>query len=229
MEAVIINRIPFRPEPEKLADFLHVSREGEDFEAIKRLAEQAGKIAVPKALYKPAFVDSRTDDSVVIEGIEFKSRVLRVNLEKAHRVFPFAATCGMELEDWSRSQTDGLAKIWTEAIKGMALGAALAALNNDVSVSYKPGKTSVMNPGSLQDWPIEQQKPLFKLLKDVREATGIELRDNLLMIPSMSVSGIMFPTEESFESCQLCPRESCPGRRAPYDKDLYAKKYSNSV
>ena len=37
-----------------------------------------------------------TEDSVVVDGITFKSRVLRVNLEQTHRVFPYLATCGTE-------------------------------------------------------------------------------------------------------------------------------------
>jgi hypothetical protein len=49
--------------------------------------------------------------------------------------------------------------------------------------------------------------------------------DSLMMDPVQSISGIIFPTETSFESCQLCPRENCPGRRAAYDKNLYEKKY----
>jgi hypothetical protein len=39
------------------------------------------------------------------------------------------------------------------------------------------------------------------------------------------VSGIRFPTTESFESCQLCPRAGCPGRRAAYDASLYDRRY----
>ena len=50
------------------------------------------------------------------------------------------------------------------------------------------------------------------------------LTDTFLMVPIKSVSGIFFPTEVSFESCQLCPRENCIGRRAPYDPAL-VKKY----
>jgi predicted transcriptional regulator len=45
------------------------------------------------------------------------------------------------------------------------------------------------------------------------------------MVPSKSVSGILFPTEQTFASCQLCPREGCPSRQAPYDPALYDKKY----
>jgi len=46
------------------------------------------------------------------------------------------------------------------------------------------------------------------------------------MIPNKTTSGIRFPTEERFESCQLCPRETCPGRRAAFEPDLYARKYA---
>jgi len=66
---------------------------------------------------------------------------------------------------------------------------------------------------------------LFALLGDATEAVGVRLLDSLLMTPTKSVSGIRFPTEERFESCQLCPRPDCPGRRAPYDATLYERKY----
>ena len=57
------------------------------------------------------------------------------------------------------------------------------------------------------------------------ERLGVRLTDSLLMIPSKSVSGIRFPTEQTFASCQLCPRAGCPSRQAPYDATLYDKKY----
>jgi len=37
----------------------------------------------------------------------------------------------------------------------------------------------------------------------------------------MSVSGIVFPTETEFESCQVCHREDCPGRKAPFDETVW--------
>ena len=83
---------------------------------------------------------------------------------------------------------------------------------------------SFMNPGSLADWPIEEQKPLFRLIGDVEVAIGVKLTKNYLMIPTKSVSGIYFPTEITFYSCQLCPRKACDGRNAPYD-ERKAKEY----
>jgi predicted transcriptional regulator len=75
-----------------------------------------------------------------------------------------------------------------------------------------------MSPGSLKDWPIEEQRALFAILGDVEGSIGVRLSESLVMIPSKSLSGIYFPTEVPFYSCQLCPRERCPSRRATYDE-----------
>jgi hypothetical protein len=162
---------------------------------------------------------------VVIDGVTLKSRVLRVNLEEVHRVFPFVATCGKELEDWARSMDDILLRFWAESINEVVIRLTVKAMDEHIDEQYRPGKRSRMTPGSLTDWPIEEQQTLFKILGNTRDAVGVYLTDGLMMVPTKSVSGIIFPTEWDFESCQLCPREKCPGRRAPYDKDLYDKRY----
>ena len=61
-----------------------------------------------------------------------------------------------------------------------------------------------------------QQRQLFQLLGDVESSIGVRLTDSFLMIPNKTVSGILFPTEVPFYSCQLCTREACPRRRAEY-------------
>jgi hypothetical protein len=85
-----------------------------------------------------------------------------------------------------------------------------------------------MNPGSLPDWPLSEQRPLFTLLGENPGTIGVELMDSFLMTPVKSVSGMWFPTEERFESCQLCQRHNCPGRRAQFDAGLYDRKYRES-
>ncbi len=185
-------------------------------------------MARPKAAYRVAYIDSRSTDTVVIEGVTFKSRVLRVNTDGAQRVFPYVATCGLELDDWSRSVGDLLAAFWADAIKEAAVIAAMRALRSHVVGAFRLKRSAAMAPGSLADWPIGQQRPLFALLGDVQGAIGVRLTPSMLMVPAKSVSGILFPTEESFESCQLCPRPGCPNRRAPYDPGLYERRYAAS-
>ncbi|MGE5222062.1 MAG: vitamin B12 dependent-methionine synthase activation domain-containing protein, partial [Omnitrophica WOR_2 bacterium] len=87
-------------------------------------------------------------------------------------------------------------------------------------------KLAAMNPGSLEDWPLSEQNSLFALLGDVTETTGVRLTDSMLMQPTKSVSGIYFTSAEGFASCQLCPRQACPNRRATYDPDLFQQKYA---
>ena len=45
-----------------------------------------------------------------------------------------------------------------------------------------------MNPGSLADWPMREQRPLFGLLGDTDAAIGVELMESYLMRPTKSVS-----------------------------------------
>jgi hypothetical protein len=202
-----------------------MKHDSKDVDELKSMAEDAGGIGKPKALCRVSFIESKGEEHVITDGITLTSRVLRVNLEKAHRVFPFVATCGRELDEWASSVDDMFKRYWAEMIKEIALRCAIKAVNDHLVDKYRPGKMSRMNPGSLKDWPIEEQRALFTILGDTESSVGVYLTDSLLMVPTRSVSGIFFPTEESFESCQLCPRENCPGRRAPYDSGLYDRKY----
>jgi len=229
LESVVLERIPFRIDPEDLGKRLHLKGASPHLREALSLGEEAQRIGKPKATYRAAFIDEKGDDLVVIEGTGFRSRILRVNLDQAQRVFPYVATCGTELEEWAHEIRDTLCRFWAETIKEMALRCAHAALEKDLQDRYRPGNLSRMSPGSLADWPLQEQRPLFGLLGEAVERIGVHLNESLLMIPTKSISGIRFPTEESFESCQLCPREICPNRRAPYDSTLFERKFSGRV
>ena len=228
MEATLLESVPFRVDVPQLYRRLRLEQGSDDAKEVGRLVEQAEALAKPKAYYRPAYVEERDEGWVVIDGVRFASRVLRVNLEGAHRVFPYVATCGVELEEWSERLDDLVQRYWASVINEMALRVAFQTLETHLAEAYRLGKAARMNPGSLADWPISQQRPLFDLLGNVTEVTGIRLTDSFLMLPIKSVSGLWFPIEASFESCQLCPREVCPGRRAAYDAGLFARRYKAS-
>lgn len=225
MDSFVLDNVPFQIDTGQLYKNLRIKEGSELVARLNHLVDKAQAIGRPKASYKVAFIESRGDDHVIIDEVMLTSRVLRVNLEKAHRVFPFVATCGTELEEWSVAIDDMLERYWADVIKEMALRVALQHLTEHLIDRFQPGKIARMNPGSLPDWPLPEQQQLFALLGGGPASIGVKLTDSFLMIPIKSVSGIWFPTEESFESCLLCPREKCPGRRAPYDSDLYDRKY----
>ena len=151
------------------------------------------------------------------DGVTLSSRVLRANLADVHRAFPFVVTCGTELADWAESIEGTLEAFWADAIMEEALDAALDAVTEHMVRRYDLGQTSMMNPGSLTDWPIEQQANLFRILGDASARIGMRLMERFLMVPIKSISGLRFPSEVRFENCQLCPREGCPSRRVPYE------------
>ncbi len=229
--AYVLDEIAFDPSFDALMKRLRIKEGSRQIPELREIFEVARAIARPKAMYKLVFIDEKTDESVTIDvrgshgGVVLSSRVLRVNLEAAHRLFAYVATCGGELQAWGDNLDDMLHQYWADAIKEMALAAAIQALTHHLSTCYDLGRTATMSPGSLADWPIREQRPLFKILGDPQVAIGVTLTESFLMIPNKTVSGVRFPTEERFESCQLCPRESCPGRRAAYEPDLFERKY----
>jgi hypothetical protein len=186
-------------------------------ESVNEMVALANQVARPKAVYALAYVDEHGDDSVVINGVRFTSQVLRVNLDKVHRVFPYVTTCGREIDAAPIPADDMLKSFCMDTIKRTLVASARLYMDSYLKNTYAISQTSRMSPGSLEDWPITQQKELFSLLGNVEEMIGVQLTPSFLMVPVKSVSGICFPTEVRFESCMLCPREVCEGRRAPFD------------
>ena len=195
-----------------------------DVSEIQPLVGVANALIEPKALYDVRYIEAKLDDAVMDDGRRLKSRVLRKNLDQVERVFPFVITLGPKLGEKQADSSDLLDNFYLDTIGNVALNSARNQLKRHLKSQFALEKLSSMAPGSLPDWPIEEQAPLFQLLGDVDASIGVKLTDSMLMLPAKSISGIYFPTEVSFFSCQLCPRERCESRKANYDPKL-ARKY----
>lgn len=224
-DAIILDHIPFTLEEKGLGDILKVRAGTKMANDLSEMLARALSAARPRAAFRVTTVDSMGDAHVLIKGIRFDSRVLRVNLTDAKVVYPFVATCGPELEEWARSITGTLHAFWADTIMLLALGSAMAAMEEHLKEKVSPAQLSSMNPGSLEDWPLSQQRPLFDLLGSIPETVGVRLSPHMLLYPLKSVTGIQYVAGEHFVNCSLCPRQNCPSRRAEYDQALYGKKY----
>jgi hypothetical protein len=202
---------------------VHVTPDSEDAVTVTALIDRAREVARPKALYTEAFVEGRGDDTVRMGGITFTSRILRRKLETVERVFPYVATCGHELDGVALPAGDVLVQYWWDAIKAECLAAARAHLLTHLTERFRLGQTARMSPGSgdVETWPIEQQRLLFALLGGVTPHIGVVLTESCLMTPNKTVSGLLFPTAEDFQTCQVCHRDPCPNRRAPFDAAVW--------
>ena len=229
MDTLILDPLPFQIDPASLLPALHIREGSRHVDTVRRLVDEARPHARPKAIYKISYIETRGDDFVIAEGRTFTSRVLRVNLDGLQRLFPFVLTAGRELAAWAEAQDDMVLRFYADAINEAILKSAEEAFRQHLCATYALAQVSAMNPGSLTDWPLREQRVLFALLGDVTGAIGVELTDSLLMLPTKTVSGIFFPTQETFASCQLCPRPNCPNRRAPYDAALFERKYAENA
>ncbi len=210
----VVADIPFRLDEGAFLRLTHLDSLSE----VRGLLDRVLPAARPKAACKVCFVGARGADRVEIEGRVFSSEVLARNLEGVERVFPYVATCGTELDPLEDAGADLFTRYCLDVLKELALAAARTHLLEHLRVVHGATGLSSMNPGSgdARLWPLGQQRPLFDLMGNVEQAIGVRLTPRLLMQPNKSVSGIFFPSEQHFESCQLCTREDCPRRRAPY-------------
>jgi hypothetical protein len=213
MEILLIDGIYFKPEV--ISKQLHFS----DLEALSQLVKKAMNVMEPKAAFEIGYVEKRGDDSVVIKGLNFHSRGLCQNLNGVGRVFPYVLTLGPAFDELIDNAEDLLDQYLFDQIGNITLRKARQKFKHHLQNRFAHKKLSFMSPGSLEDWPIEEQKQLFLLIGPVESEIRVQLTDSFIMVPRKSLSGIYFPSEVSFLSCQLCPRESCDSRKAKFDKN----------
>ncbi|MEA4824607.1 MAG: vitamin B12 dependent methionine synthase [Clostridiaceae bacterium] len=207
---------------------LHMDEESEreDIEQIGRMAAQALAVAKPCAMYRVVPIDAHGEDFVTLGEARFTSSLVAKNLLECHVCVPYVATCGTELEAWAEGYSaDFMAQFWADEIMLAFHRQAVKALNKAVFTDvFGRGKYASMNPGSLSTWPISEQAPLFctlgaELLPNgfYKLPIGVRLTKEYLMLPAKSVSGIFFTDKSGFVNCRLCPKLTCPNRRAPFD------------
>lgn len=222
MKIEVLSPIPLQVDLLSVKKGAHVPEKEE--KRLLTLMDSARAAIAARAIYRVSYIDSRGEDFVVIDGVPFRSKVLRKHLDAVERAFPYVVTLGAGLDELEASSGEVLEKYYLDQIGNAAVVQAREHLRHRLAERYGVTGLSCLGPGQLKDWPLQEQKPLFSLLGDVEKAVGVTLSESLMMIPKKSLSGIYFPTEATFFACQLCPREGCPSRKAQYEEKL-AREY----
>ena len=215
----ILKNISVNLSLDKVRKVLHMKPDS-DLSQVRNLVATVQQLIEPRVVYDVCYIEEKAEDSVIVGGLRLSSRVLRKNLDGVERIFPYVITLGSKLGEKQTACSDLLENYYLDSIGNLALTSVRKQLKKHLQSKFALEKMSSMAPGSLSNWPIEEQGPLFKLLGDVEASIGVKLTRSLLMIPAKSISGFYFPTEVSFYSCQLCPRKRCESRKAKYDEML---------
>jgi Vitamin B12 dependent methionine synthase, activation domain. len=215
-----IDKLDYVPNKAALLKAVRLDPDSDEADDFTDIVDCVAVLAKPKAYVASATVgDSSVYPAIRIDGVEFSGSILYDNVKDLETVWPFIATCGMEAYQYVMSIPDPIEKIWGEIVLENILGIAEKAMSDFIAGEVYDGKTASIAPGSLSEWPVEQQVPLFTILGEGPGKCGITLTETMLMIPNKSISGIVFPNEHGYVSCKLCPREGCPNRRAAYESE----------
>ena len=193
-----------------------------DSPAAARLLERCRAVVRPKAVAACVEVEHDGEGRVTaVGGEQTSSPVLDRQLGNLHRAFAFVATCGTEIAGVDYEGDEELRRALLAFCIG-GLNAVTARMTAFLTERYHLGKTAVLNPGSLPEWPLAEQDKLLRILGDVEGDTGVTLGENHFMAPLASSSGLIFETEQDYHNCTYCTNLKCVIRRAPYDPEKAA-------
>jgi hypothetical protein len=216
VQVKVIENIPIKLDADELVRGLRIRRNVDYIrDKLDSLIETITPVMNPKAIYTVSFVDGIEGNNVRIGETVFTSKVVRINLEHVGRVFPYIVTAGSELN--SEEFTKGQSAMLLDQVKNSVVTKAYRYLRTHLAETYGIKKLSSVGPGRLDEWPITQQRELFSHFGDNVDRIDVSLTKTCLMVPIKTISGLFFPSEAGFESCELCSREKCMGRRAAFD------------
>ncbi len=213
----IVLSIPLEFSDEEFGSLCRIRKDSPAYEALEDALPLIRQYGTPKAILKWANVDHVEGDETTIEGVTFHSKVVADKLRETPRVFLSVVTAGDGLERSGQFVDDPFLNTFNGALLFHASKYMIAYMKENFGFDG----TSMLNPGSLPDWPIENNFALFDIIGNVEEI-GVSLNDAGYIKPWNSGSHIHF-SGEGYQNCSLCKKYDCIGRRARFNREEYVR------
>lgn len=192
MGIILIDQLPFYLDEDMLIEKLKLRKRKGMLEMLNKLMKKALKTAKPKGMYFEAYIEDRTEDSFMIKGEIFNSKILAEATKKNEKVYPYIITCGEEIEEAYFKTDDLMEKYIMDGIINSILDCATICVSKDLQERYGLDNIAYHIPGALDDWPLDEQQKLFRLFGDEANKIGVKLSDSNIMKPGKSVSGVYY-------------------------------------
>ena len=213
----IVLHIPLDITAEEFAAYCRIRTDSAAFDMLEDTFPLIKQYGAPKAIIRWANVDSICGDETTIEGITFRSKVVADKLSGMQRVFLSVVTAGDGLERSGEFDDEPFLNTYNGALLFHASRYIVAYMKENFGFDG----SSMLNPGSLPDWPIINNFALFDMIGNVAEI-GVSLNEAGYIKPWNSGSHIHFPGD-GYHNCSLCKKYDCIGRRAKFDRDEYIR------
>lgn len=213
----IVLKIPVNMTLEELATYCKVSSGSSAMETLEESLPLINEYAAPLAIIKWASVDEVKGDCTVIDGVSFISKVVSEKLRAVNRVYLSVITEADSLQRCEDLSDDPFFDFY----KGAVLGSAVRYVVDYMRDVLRYDGSSMLNPGSLPDWPISNNAALLGLIGNAGEIS-VRMSPSGYMLPWNTTSHIHFPGE-GYENCSLCKRYDCIRRRAAFNKGEYVR------
>ena len=213
----IVLHIPVDFTPEEFAVYCRIRTDSSAFEALEEAFPLIRQYGTPKAILRWANVDRVEGDETTIDGVTFQSRVVADKLRGTPRAFLSVVTAGDGLERSGEFADDPFLDTYD---CGLLMHASRYVIGY-MKEQFDFDGSSMLNPGSLPDWPIRNNFELFEIIGGVDEI-GVSLNEAGYIKPWNSGSHIHF-SGNGYQNCSLCKNYDCIGRRAAFDRAEYIR------
>ncbi|MDR1037823.1 MAG: hypothetical protein LBT40_15065 [Deltaproteobacteria bacterium] len=181
-------------------------------EKVAYMLPEVREFARPWGAFSVCRPEIQGADRLTVGGRTFTSPLLVRELGGLPEVFPFLASEGRELAAWAASVDEDMRKA-AFAVRFIALKEAEEALERLIAERWGVADISAVAPGTLEEWPQSEQRPLLDLMGPAAERKGMILNSKLWLEPLVSSSGIYFNSPSGFHNCYLCRDDDCQWRR----------------
>lgn len=159
-------------------------------ELIDEAYKELCKVIQPKYIYKE-YDFTKTEDGIIVEGIEFKSKKLLNHLRNSTSIVLFGATLGQGADALIRkySVTDIAMTAVAQAVAGSMVENFCDIACDEMKKEIKGEHRTRFSPG-YGDFHISAQEDFFKLLP-MNKQLGISLSDGFMMTPTKTVTAFI--------------------------------------
>ena len=205
----------------QLAARLHAKPDTVTYRRAAELFEQAKPLLKPGYIIRCFPLTELTADSFMLGGQMFHSRVAAKMLKNQRESWVYIATSGREISEYIAAAESRFDQYLLDQIAYFACMQAMDTMLGDISLRLGIGRHMRLSPGSIIDWSVAEVKTFFTLLDGDYQRLNLRVLDSGMIDPLKSVSGILFPTEVEFASCDICSRANCSDRKTLFNEDKY--------